>query len=283
MKLIILSGRSGSGKSTALQALEDAKFHCIDNFPVSMLLDLPKNLQENDDIQNLALCIDARNSAKSLKKFAHTYNELSQDIDTDLIFLDADPQTLFKRFSTNRRRHPLTNDNTSLSEAIEIEKYILKPLEDFSQLKIDTSKLSEQQLRTVIRDRVIKHEQSHLSLQFISFGFKHGAPTDADFVFDVRCLPNPYWNPDLRSYTGQHQPIIDFLSEQPEVSQMYVDIFSFIEKWIPQFEQNNRSYLTVAIGCTGGQHRSVYLAEKLTKGMQTKHVNVQVRHRELGH
>ena len=282
MKLIIVSGRSGSGKSSALQALEDAGFHCIDNIPVSMLLDLPKTIRQSSDIQKLAVCIDARNSAASLQLFPSVFTEIRQDLDTDLIFLSSEEQTIFKRYSANRRRHPLTNENTSLSEAIEVEKFILKPIADLADLTLDTSKLSVQALRTTLKDRVVENRSHQLSLQFISFGFKHGAPDDADFMFDVRCLPNPYWDPSLRKYTGQHQPIIDFLAKEEMVHLMFNDIFNFVNRWLVHFERNNRSYLTIAIGCTGGQHRSVYLAEQLNKAMQSKNINVQLRHRELG-
>jgi UPF0042 nucleotide-binding protein len=198
-----------------------------------------------------------------------------------VVYLDASDQVLIKRFSETRRKHPLSSKTTGLLEAIRAENMILDPVARVSDITIDTSNLTLHELRSAVKKKVAGPEGQGVALMFESFGFKYGVPVDADFVFDVRSLPNPYWQPDLRGHTGLQTPVMDFLSAQPQVSSMYEDIVQFLEKWIPSFEQNNRSYLTIAIGCTGGMHRSVYLADKLNTHFQKLYPNVQTRHRQL--
>jgi UPF0042 nucleotide-binding protein len=195
--------------------------------------------------------------------------------------MQAEEATLLKRYSETRRRHPLTDYNIPLKEALKIEKEMLTPIAKHANVVIDTSRTHYHQLRELIRDQIGERDFRHISLQFQSFGFKHGVPLDADFVFDARSLPNPYWIPELRALTGKDQPVMDFLKEQPLVAEFFQDITGFLERWIPRFEAEGRSYLTVAIGCTGGQHRSVYLVDSLIKHFKSPFVNVIVRHREL--
>ena len=284
MRLVIVSGRSGSGKSTALHVLEDLGYYCIDNLPGSLLPPLVEQMQVGLPTKrhSVAVSIDARNLPAALEQFPDYLSELDKsNIPYTVVYLDADDQTLITRFSATRRRHPLSDHNTSLEEAIIREGDLLDPIATVSDLKIDTSNLTLHQLRDIVRTQVAEQTDAALALLFISFGFKHGVPADADLVFDVRCLPNPYWDPGLREFTGRDQPVQDFLGPQEHVQDMITDIQDYLEKWIPRFEANNRSYMTVAIGCTGGQHRSVYLAECLQQHFVQQFQNVQVRHREL--
>ncbi len=284
MKLIIISGRSGSGKTTCLHVLEDLGYYCVDNMPASLLASLAERIQEesNNELNKVAVSIDARNLSGDLTKFREIFDRLdTSTIDRQIIFLDAETNTLLKRFSETRRKHPLSNSDLGLLEAIKLEKELLSPIANLASLTIDTSSLTLHELRDIVRDRVASHEPNILALQFQSFGFKHGIPIDADMVFDLRCLPNPYWVNTLRGLTGLNQEVIDYLEAEPEVQKMFNDIRSFLENWIPSFERNNRSYITIALGCTGGQHRSVFLSEKLKKHFSHTISNIQVRHREL--
>ncbi|MEH6470879.1 MAG: RNase adapter RapZ [Halopseudomonas sp.] len=284
MRLIILSGRSGSGKSTALQALEDLGFYCIDNLPVGLLPALVEQIlqQPMEDKSGIAISIDARNTPLGLGQFPSIFKQLIKPpIECDILYLDAAPATLLKRFSSTRRRHPLSDGDKGLKQAIELEKKLLEPIADLADLTIDTTRLSLYELRDVVKLRVAGRSNQELALLFQSFGFKHGVPMDADLVYDVRCLPNPYWEPALRQFTGRDQAIIDYLDQQPLVTEMQSDICRYIEKWLPEFQHNNRSYLTVCIGCTGGQHRSVFLADRLASHFQRTMHNVLVQHREL--
>ncbi len=284
MKLIIVSGRSGSGKTTCLHVLEDLGYYCVDNMPASLLAALAERIAEenNNELNKVAVSIDARNLSGDLSKFREIFDRLDASaLDRQIIFLDAETGTLLKRFSETRRKHPLSNTDLGLLEAIKLEKELLSPIADLASLTIDTSSLTLHDLRDIVRDRVANHEPNILALQFQSFGFKHGIPIDADMVFDLRCLPNPYWVNTLRGLTGLNQEVIDYLEEQPEVEKMFSDIKGFLENWIPSFERNNRSYITIALGCTGGQHRSVFLSEKLRKHFSQTISNIQVRHREL--
>lgn len=284
MELIIISGRSGSGKSTALHVLEDLGYYCIDNLPSGLLpaLSLEMSGSGKDGRPKVAVSIDARNVPTNLKRFPAITKALDQeDILYKIIYLDANDQTIFKRFSATRRKHPLSNDSTSLKEAISIESIYLDPIATQADLKIDTTHLTIHQLREIVKNKVALDTGAMLVLLFESFGFKHGVPTDADIVFDVRCLPNPHWDQALREHTGKHNLIISFLEQQPIVNEMFDDIVQYLDKWLPRFEANNRSYMTVAIGCTGGQHRSVYLVERLTKHFKCTTNNIQIRHREL--
>ncbi|MEH6624854.1 MAG: RNase adapter RapZ [Motiliproteus sp.] len=284
MKLIIISGRSGSGKSTALQALEDLGFYCIDNLPVALLPSLTELIQKEtmEDKSGVAISIDARNTPHGLSQFPSAAKQLRDaSIQHDIIYLDASLPTLLKRFSATRRRHPLSSEDKGLNEAIQLEKHLLEPMADLADLTIDTTRLTLYELRDVIKHRVAGRSGQEIALLFQSFGFKHGVPMDADLVYDVRCLPNPYWEPALRKYTGQDPQVIHYLDKQEDVQHMLTDIIAYLEKWLPHFKANNRSYLTVCIGCTGGQHRSVYLAEALAGHFNQSMDNVLVKHREL--
>jgi len=281
LSLIVISGRSGSGKSTALNVLEDMGYYCIDNLPVSLLAPLITRLSSALTIDKVAVSIDARNIADDLVLFPATITDFdSKIVETTVIFLDAASPTLVKRFSETRRKHPLSNKVTDLREALELESSLLDAISDLAALTIDTTSLTIHELRDEISTRVAR--QTHeFALLFLSFAYKRGVPVDADLVFDVRCLPNPHWKLDLRSLCGLDEPVQVFLNQQSEFVEMFTDVSEYLNKWLPRFEANNRSYLTVAIGCTGGQHRSVFMCQKLFDNYQSNFTNVQVRHREL--
>ena len=284
MKLVIVSGLSGSGKSVALHTLEDVGFYCIDNLPVGLLGDFGRHITEIRirPGERYAVGIDARSGSEDLSRFPTILDELeARGIHSEILFLQADNDTLIKRFSETRRRHPLSGPSTSLAEAIAGEAALLAPILARADLTIDTTTTTLHQLRELIRERLDRRVHGRLSLLFESFGFKHGVPKDADFVFDVRCLPNPHWEPRLRPLTGRDADVAEYLQAQPSVERMYEHIRGFIEEWLPAFERESRSYLTVAIGCTGGQHRSVYLSERLSEHFRQREDNVSVRHREL--
>lgn len=283
MRLLIVSGRSGSGKSTALNMLEDHGYYCIDNLPASLLPAFVSRISsETVALPRVAVSIDARNIPDDLKKVPQIIVELqASKIDTEIIFLDANSPTLIKRFSESRRKHPLTTESIGLREAINKEREMLEPIAALAGLSIDTSTMSVHELRATVRARVVEKKDSSLALMFESFGFKNGVPIDADFVFDARSLPNPYWDPALRPLSGLDEAVRQYLSTQDDVIAMQTDIYQFLEKWIPRIERSNRSYLTVAIGCTGGQHRSVYLCEQLKQAFSGRISNLQVMHREL--
>lgn len=284
MQLTLISGRSGSGKSTVLHVLEDHDFYCIDNLPASLLSSLARRLSAGElKTQRVAVSIDARNLPADLEQVPAIIDQLSQsDLSTEVLFLDANSQTLLKRFSESRRKHPLSDRDTGLREAIDRESELLEPLSLMASLSIDTSEMSQHTLRDLIVSRLLNGESKRMTLQFQSFGFKNGIALDADLVFDVRCLPNPYWDSSLRALTGLNSAVQAFLDSQPEVQAMSAEIEAYLERWLPRFERNNRSYMTVALGCTGGQHRSVYLAEKLGSLFREHFAQVQIRHRELG-
>ncbi|MEZ5491347.1 MAG: RNase adapter RapZ [Gammaproteobacteria bacterium] len=283
MKLLIVSGRSGSGKSTVLHILEDRGYYCIDNLPASLLPSLADRLTTDTSVTaKIAVSIDARNIYTDLQNVPGIIEELKQkNLTIDVIFLDANSQTLLRRFSESRRKHPLSNDKVGLREAIDKETELLEAISLMASLSIDTSAMSLHELRDAIKSRIVEESDVGLALLFQSFGFKNGIPVDADIVYDVRCLPNPYWETPLRALTGLDTKVKDYLDSQQEVQYMLDDIKEFLQKWLPRFEENNRSYITVAVGCTGGQHRSVYLCEKLGQYFKDHIRNVQVRHREL--
>lgn len=280
-RLIVISGRSGSGKSTVLNTLEDAGFNCIDNLPPAMLPELVKWMQQSDSSNRAAVCIDARISTNSLSTLPDILSNISDTVKAEVIYLDAEDAILLQRFSATRRKHPLTDQHKSLAEAIQSETKLLAPIATCADLRLDTSSLSVQDLRLEIKQKLIQRPTG-LALQFMSFGFKHGLPRDTDLVFDVRCLPNPYWDKSLRKFTGKDKPVQEFLQKEQAVNDMYQDIHNFIERWLPEYEKNQRSYLTVAVGCTGGQHRSVYLTEKLHAAFSKDYSSTQIRHRDLG-
>lgn len=284
MKLVIVSGLSGSGKSVALHTLEDIGFYCIDNLPIGLLGDFGRHITEarGKSQDRYAVGIDARNAIEDLSQFPLVIDELKErGLKSEILFLQASEDTLIKRFSETRRRHPLSLPNVPLGEAIKREAELLAPILERADLVIDTSTTNVHQLREIIRSRMDRRNSSTLSLQFTSFGFKHGVPKDADYVFDVRCLPNPHWEPRLRPLTGRDADVQRYLEAQPSVERMYTQIRDFVEEWLPSFEREGRSYLTVAVGCTGGQHRSVYLTERLAEHFRQRSDNVIVRHREL--
>lgn len=284
MKLVIISGRSGSGKSTALNVLEDVGYYCIDNLPAGLLPELIEQTRNNnsDEYRNIAVSIDARNSTSDFSSVPQLLRNLPSDVSSDIIYLDANSGTLIKRFSETRRKHPLSNKELALKAAIDAEKSLLEPISHCADLTINTSEMSVHELRDIVKKRVFRKSKAPgMAILFMSFGYKRGIPIDADIVYDVRCLPNPYWLTHLRCQTGMDQGVIDFLSEQPEVNCMFDDIHSYLDKWLPSFESNNRSYMTIAIGCTGGMHRSVYLSERLSSCYAKRFQHVQVHHREL--
>lgn len=286
MQIVLITGISGSGKSVALNALEDAGFFCVDNLPPELLPELVRNrMRENSN--RLAVAVDSR-SASSLSSLPGTINDLKEaGYDVHVFFLTCDTNSLIIRFSETRRSHPLSHkmhptapdeDNRTLIEAIRAEREMLADIQDISNV-IDTSNSRANDLRNRIK-QLVNIRQAPLILQFESFGFKYGVPLDSDLVFDVRMLPNPYYDTTLRSLTGKDEPVKEYLRGHDEVGQLLNDIQTFIEKWLPTYQRDNRSYLTIAIGCTGGQHRSVYLIEQLAAYFSQKH-EVVVRHREL--
>ena len=284
MRLVIISGHSGSGKTSALNILEDVGFTCIDNLPASLLQNLITQLSGNDNHEelNIAVGIDARNLVGDLSKIPEILKIIEADgVSVSVVFLYARRSDLLRRYSETRRRHPLSTETIGLKEAIDLEKKLLSPISDIADRSIDTSRLTLHQLRDLVKNTIVPNNPEHMSILFESFGFKRGVPSDSDFVFDVRCLPNPYWKQQLRNQTGNDEGVIQFLESQVEVASMLADIIGFLTRWIPKFQHNNRSYLTVSIGCTGGQHRSVYLANRLHEHFATQHPFVQVVHKEL--
>ena len=283
MQLIIVSGLSGSGKSIALETLEDCGYYCIDNLPVALMESFIRQavIAGQPAFQKAAIGIYARNQTSSLEKFPSTL-ELARrfGIQCQILFLQAEPEALLKRFSETRRRHPLTDSDHPLSEAIDLERKLLEPFVSRADLLVDTTYTNVHQLRELIRARLGGKQDNLMSLYFMSFGFKNGLPLDADFVFDARCLPNPHWEPALRPQTGRDKDVIEFLEAIPEVTGYLEDVAHFLERWVPRFVAENRSYLTIAIGCTGGQHRSVYITEALAARFRDGNYDLIVRHRD---
>lgn len=284
MRLIIVSGLSGSGKSVALHMLEDLDFYCIDNIPAALLTSVISEIIATHDsaYDRTAVGVDARNRPADIDSMPQLVEKLRTDgVDCEVLFLHADDDILLKRYSETRRKHPLSGRKLSLREAIARERQLLAPIRETADLIIDTTRTSVHELRDAVRSRIEQRAEGKLSLLFESFGYKHGIPSDADFVFDVRCLPNPYWDLALRPWSGRDGPVVDFLSQQDEVRKMLADITAFLESWIPAFKRSNRSYLTIAIGCTGGQHRSVYIVEQLARHFGASYEHVLTRHTEL--
>ena len=283
MQLVIISGRSGSGKSTALHQLEDEGYFCIDNLPVALLpaLVLETSRDEFRNFRGTAVCIDARNAWKDLKSFGAVLESLPATVESKILYLDADDASLIKRFSETRRRHPLSSGQMPLAEAIDKERELLEPLSSASSLTLDTSQMTIYELRDAIKQRLVGSSAGAMSILIQSFGFKRGVPADADLVFDVRMLPNPHWIKDLRLKNGLDSEVGSFLESQPLTEDLYLDIRRYLDNWLPRYEDSNRSYLTVALGCTGGQHRSVYLAHRLFQHYRLQFPLVHIRHREL--
>lgn len=283
-KLVIVSGLSGSGKSVALHTLEDLGFYCVDNLPLFLLEELAKGLVAAGDssFANTAVGIDARNQPEQLSELPQLVDKLCRgSLECLVLYLEARTDTLIKRFSETRRKHPLTSVDRPLAEAIEHERKLLEPILGKADLHIDTTHTNIHQLRDLVRERFGNDTPHKVSILLQTFGFKKGMPNDADFVLDVRCLPNPHWQPELRPLNGLDPPVSRFLEDSPEVGQMREDLAGFFDRWIPRFENDGRSYLTIAIGCTGGRHRSVYMAEQLKGHFESGGRKVMVRHREL--
>lgn len=283
MQIIFVSGLSGSGKTVALHLLEDMGYTSLDNFPIRLLRDYIEGEIDRDggDRRKVAIGIDARAGEKDLKVLPEMLEELRQaGYPAQLIFLTSEDDTLIRRYSETRRRHPLAQQEGGLLDAIRDERRVLSAVSGCADLTIDTTHLNVHDLRELIRRR-LKPEDGGLSLMFMSFGFKNGVPRDADFVFDLRCLPNPHWEHSLRPLTGRDEGVIRYLEEKETVIGMRKDIIAFLERWIPCFEGADRSYLTVAVGCTGGRHRSVYMAEQLAAHFMQKYPRVLVRHTSL--
>jgi UPF0042 nucleotide-binding protein len=285
MRLIIVSGLSGSGKSVALHILEDLGYYCVDNMPAALLKSVIEEVTSDGDEseQLLAVGVDARNRQEDLESLPRLLEELKQQqIHTEMLFLQSSDDVLLQRYSESRRRHPLAEHGTALRAAIDQERELLSVIINAADLIIDTSRTSVYELADTIRERVDRRSTQSLSVLIESFGFKNGIPADADFVFDMRCLPNPYWTVELRGLTGRDKEVSNFLDAQDAFVRMYEDILGFLRRWIPEYDDVHRGYLTVAIGCTGGQHRSVYMTEKLAAALRDMHDPVLTRHNELG-
>jgi len=284
MRLVIVTGLSGSGKSIALNTLEDQGYFCIDNLPIPLLEALAEHLvgERDPNYTWTAVGIDARSRVELLSRVPEVVSSLRErGTECEVLFFDAEDETLIKRFSETRRRHPLTAGRISLAEAIQTERELLSSMRSLADLQIDTTHYNVHQLRDLVRERVSGRETGSVSTLLQSFGYKHGIPSDADFVFDIRCLPNPHWRPDLRPLTGRDAEVAEFLESHGDVTDMREFLAGFLDRWIPCFEADGRSYLTVAIGCTGGQHRSVYMIEWLAEHLRGQGRTVLTRHREL--
>ncbi len=286
LRLIIVSGLSGSGKSVALHVLEDLGYYCIDNIPVALLKSAVSEVHSGDGpaAELLAVGVDARNRPQDLEALPGLLDELRElGVRTDIVFLHASDEVLLQRYSESRRRHPLAEHGAELRKAIDEEREVLAHINAAADLIIDTSRTSVYELADAIRERVDRRKSESLSVLIESFGFKHRIPADADFVFDMRCLPNPYWLLELREQSGLDDEVIEFLDAEEAFIAMYDDIVGFLNRWIPRFEEAHRGYLTIGIGCTGGQHRSVHMTEKLAAELRKHHEPVLTRHNNLSH
>jgi UPF0042 nucleotide-binding protein len=283
-RLVVVSGLSGSGKSVALNMLEDLGWYCIDNIPAGLVQAVVSHSVQTAEpaYRRLAVGLDARNRPDDLAAIPALLDGLAgTGLRCEIVYLHADDEVLLRRYAETHRRHPLAGDDRSLADAIAEERRLLHPLIDRSDLVIDTSRMSVHELRDLIGRRIESQGPGRLSILFESFGFKHGVPGDADFVFDTRTLPNPYWEPTLKPLTGRDGPVIAFLEASPQVQRMADDMVRFLEARLPEYQAANRGYLTVALGCTGGQHRSVYLVERLAAHFRRQYPNLLVRHNAL--
>lgn len=279
MQLIIVSGRSGSGKTIALRVLEDLGFYCVDNLPISLLPTLVHAVMEQ--YSKIAISIDVRNLPEHSEELLDSLNFLPKGVEPEVLFIDADDNTLLKRFGETRRLHPLSQKELPLVDALQAELKLLEPIMERATWRLDSSDLSLHQLSEEVRERVLGRADKKLIIVFQSFGFKYGLPKDADFVFDARILPNPHWQPELKLLTGLDPDVQHYFRQQPLVTKFIYQLENFLGTWLPHFQRSNRSYLTIATGCTGGQHRSVYISQQLAERFEQKSVKVQVRHREL--
>lgn len=285
MRLVIVSGLSGSGKSVALHMLEDLDYYCVDNIPAGLLpMFISHTVRTHESTYGYtAVGVDARNRPSEIASVPKLVDELKRSgVNCEVLFLRADQDALLKRYSETRRRHPLSRDGLGLAEAIRHERELLEPIADAADLIVDTTRTSVHELRELIRLRVGGRIEGRMSILFESFAFRHGVPGDADFVFDVRSLPNPHWEPGLARLTGRDAAVVEYLERHPIVAKMFADLVGFLEHWIPELVRTNRSYLTIAIGCTGGQHRSVYLVERLAQHFSSKYAQVHARHQVVG-
>lgn len=278
--IIVISGLSGAGKSVALQSLEDIGYYCIDNMPLTLLPEFSRQLEDATRNKRAAVSIDSRNLDFLQALHCNAEGEKFIDELTELIFIESTPEVLLRRYSETRRKHPLSDRVTNLMQSIDKEVELLAPLRKNADHIIDSSSLTPHELREKIR-RIVGRSKQGLMLSIESFGFKHGPPRHADFIFDVRCLPNPYWDEAIRHLSGLDAQVVEFLEKEPDVHKMCDDIGRFLENWLPAFDADNRSYLTLAIGCTGGHHRSVYTANRLAERFRKIMPNVQVQHRDL--
>lgn len=284
MKLVIVSGLSGSGKTVALHTLEDAGYFCVDNLPISLLQQfIESTVLVTPALYDLvAVAIDARSGINDVDQLNDAVQQIRQlDISTEILYLTADTSKLVSRFSETRRKHPLSRSGLPLVEAIHLEQNLLRNIYAGADLIIDTTGINVHELRRQIVQRLLADTGAELAILVQSFGFKHSLPNDTDYVFDIRCLPNPHWETALRSLTGQDQDVIEYLESYTEVDAMYESIIDFFKTWLPSFVQENRSYMTISIGCTGGQHRSVYMSERIANALQLSHYNASVHHRDL--
>lgn len=281
MRIIVVSGLSGSGKSVALHMLEDLGFYCIDNLPAALLKPFISHTVRSAEstYTRSAIGLDARNTAHEIATVPRLIDELKRSgIDCEVLYLVANDEELLRRFAETRRKHPMSGERVGLREAIDTERRLLEPIAYAADMIVDTSRMGVHELRQVVRLRVEQRAVGRLSITFESFGFKHGIPGDADFVFDARSLPNPYWEPTLRSLTGRDVEVIQYLESHTSVAQLIDDIDRFVEARVPEYQASSRGYLTVAVGCTGGQHRSVYIVDRLAARFATRHMQVAARH-----
>ena len=279
-RILIVTGQSGSGKSSALQVLEDLGYYCIDNLPLALLPEIVAKLDRENNLEQLALGVDVRSTRADLQEFDHVFEQLLRHGAVDIIYLTTRDQELIARFSASRRPHPLSSRFKSLNECIQEEKTLLLPIQLRSTVHIDTTDKSVHDLKHTLLSKLGQSDNLIVILQ--SFGYKHGIPLDADYVFDVRHLPNPHWDLELRKYSGLDVPVQNFLEQSPQTNEMFKDIYHFLDKWLPAFAEGHRHYMTISIGCTGGQHRSVYIVDRLKKALEAKW-SIQVLHREMKH
>lgn len=281
IELVILSGFSGAGKSVALRALEDVGYYCVDNLPLPLLPQLAQHLSQLG--RHAAVSLDIRNFSGNTQEIETALTQLPGNMAVKWIFLACDRASLIRRYSDSRRLHPLSSREPSLESAIELESTLLEPLIQQANYLIDTTSLSSHALAEKLRELLRGSAEKTLQIIVESFGFKYGVPPDADYVFDVRFLPNPHWDVELRPMTGLDQPVITFLEKHAEVHNFIYQTCRYLDMWLPALENNNRSYLTIAIGCTGGKHRSVFIAEQIAAFFAARDKQVQVRHRSLAH
>lgn len=285
MKLIVVSGLSGAGKTVALKQYEDLGYTCIDNIPLALIGPMITRMLGKTDhkrYERLAIGIDARESSREIARFPQLLARLrKRGVDVRVIFLTASDEVILQRYGQTRRPHPLVNDQTSLVEAIALERQLLAPIANLADEPIDTTGMNLHELHEAIHQRLPEAETGKLALLFLSFGFKNGVPQGCDYLFDVRCLPNPHWNPALKDLTGRDAAVASWLDGREDVQRMLREIGDFLDPWLPVFRKQDRAYVTIGVGCTGGQHRSVYLVERLGERFRKRFDPVIVKHKEL--